>query len=82
MARAMGMENPLVPVCGLVAKVQLFGVVKNFHFQSLYTAIEPLIILLSPTRTEYLFVRIAADKRLRRLQVLSGHLRNSMRTVL
>ena len=40
----------------------IIGVVKNFHFQSLYTAIEPLIILLSPTRTEYLFVRIAAGQ--------------------
>ena len=62
MARVMGMENPVGTRLRFGREGPIIGVVKNFHFQSLYTAIEPLIILLSPTRTEYLFVRIAAGQ--------------------
>ncbi|MDE2725762.1 MAG: FtsX-like permease family protein, partial [Gemmatimonadota bacterium] len=62
MARAMGMENPVGTLLRFGREGPIIGVVKNFHFQSLYTAIEPLIILLSPARTEYLFVRIAAGQ--------------------
>ena len=62
MARVMGMENPVGTRLRFNREGSIIGVVKNFHFQSLYTAIEPLIILLSPARTEFLFVRIAAGQ--------------------
>lgn len=62
MARAMGMENPVGTRLRFGREGQIIGVVKNFHFQSLYTAIEPLIIRLDPARTEFLFVRIVAGQ--------------------
>lgn len=34
------------------------GIVKDFHFNSLFTSIEPLIIALVPDQSEYLIVRI------------------------
>ena len=62
MARVMGMENPVGSHLRFGREGQIIGMVKNFHFQSLYTAIEPLIIRLDPARTEFLFVRIAAGQ--------------------
>ena len=62
MAQVMGMENPVGTRLRFGGEGEIIGVVKNFHFQSLYTAIEPLIIRLDPDRTEYLFVRIAAGQ--------------------
>lgn len=62
MARAMGMENPVGARLRFWREGQIIGMVKNFHFQSLYTAIEPLIIRLDPARTEFLFVRIVAGQ--------------------
>ena len=62
MARVMDMENPVGTRLRFGREGEIIGVVKNFHFQSLYTAIEPLIIRLDPSRTEYLFVRIAAGQ--------------------
>ena len=70
MARVMGMENPVGTRLRFGREGQIIGVVKNFHFQSLYTAIEPLIIRLDPARTEFLFVRIAAG------QTAEGHCRD------
>ncbi len=62
MARVMGVENPVGTRLRFGREGPIIGVVKNFHFQSLYTAIEPLIIRLDPSRTEFLFVRIAAGQ--------------------
>jgi len=62
MARVMGKENPVGTRLTFGREGEIVGVVKNFHFQSLYSAIEPLIIRLDPNRTEYLFVRIAGGQ--------------------
>ena len=62
MARVMGMENPVGRLLRFGREGEIIGVVKDFHFQSLYTAIEPLIIRLEPRRTEILFVRIATGQ--------------------
>ncbi len=58
-ARAMGMEAPIgedLAFWGREGKI--IGVVKDFHFQSMYTPVEPLIIRLDFEHTNKLFVRV------------------------
>lgn len=38
---------------------EVIGVVKDFHFSSLHTAIAPLIMLVPKSKIEYLYVRVA-----------------------
>ncbi len=38
---------------------EVIGVVKDFHFSSLHTQIEPLVLLVPETKVEYLYVRVA-----------------------
>ncbi|MDN5211764.1 ABC transporter permease [Fulvivirgaceae bacterium BMA12] len=57
-ARAMGIEAPIgegLTLWGIEG--QIIGVVKDFHFRSMYSPIEPLIIRLYFEYTEKLFVR-------------------------
>ena len=76
MARVMGVENPVGMQLRFDGREgEIIGVVKNFHFQSLYTAIEPLILRLDPTRTEYLFVKIAAGQTTEAIEGLEKALR-------
>ena len=62
-ARAMGMENPVGQMMEFwQRKGQIVGVVKDFHFASLYTDIDPLIIRMDPEETWMMFVRIDATQ--------------------
>ena len=40
---------------------KVIGVVENFHFQSLHTAIEPLIIHVDPEAFNYFMIRLEAN---------------------
>ena len=58
-AKAMGMENPVGEMIEFwQRKGQVIGVVKDFHFSSLYSSIDPLIIRMDPEQTYMLFVRV------------------------
>jgi putative ABC transport system permease protein len=62
-ARRMRMDNPVgqhLEMWGF--KGQIIGVVKDFHSNSLYSPIEPLIFLLNPSSTWVTFVKIQAGK--------------------
>ena len=62
-ARAMGMENPVGQTLEFwERKGQIVGVVKDFHFASLYSDIDPLIIRMDPEETWMMFVRIDAGQ--------------------
>ena len=62
-AKAMGMEEPLGQRLAMWGREGVIvGVVKDFHMQSLYAPIEPVIIRLSPEDTWMMFVRIAAGE--------------------
>ena len=57
-ARAMGMENPIGENLEFWDRAgKIIGVVKDFHFQSFYEPIEPLIIRLHPENTWMIFMR-------------------------
>lgn len=62
-AAAMGMDQPLGQRLALWGREgSIIGVLKDFHMQSLYRPIEPVIIYLRPNRANILFVRVAAGQ--------------------
>lgn len=55
----MGFETPLESSMSFWMKDwEIIGVVKDFHFQSLRTAITPLFMVLEPESTEEAFIRV------------------------
>jgi predicted permease len=57
-ARAMGMDAPIGEELAFWGREgQIIGVVEDFHFASMYSPIEPLIIRLAPENALQLFVR-------------------------
>lgn len=67
----MGLENPI----GKVIKFgpfdcEVIGVVKDFHFESLHSAIEPLFFILVPPITEKVIVKLESGKEKQALSAL------------
>lgn len=62
--RAMGMENPVGKTIKLWGQqdLQIIGVVKDFHYQSLHDQVAPLFFRLSPRNTYSAMVRLEAGK--------------------
>lgn len=57
-AKAMGMDSPLGEDLAFWGREgRIIGVVKDFHFKSMYSPIEPLIIRLDFEHTTELFIR-------------------------
>ena len=62
-AQAMSMVEPLGQRLAMWGREGIIvGVVKDFHTNSLYEPIEPVIIRLTPESTQMMFVRIAAGE--------------------
>jgi ABC-type antimicrobial peptide transport system permease subunit len=60
-ARAMGLEDPIGQSISLWDRDGvIIGIVKDFHMQSLYEPIEPLVIRFDPPSARYIFVRTNA----------------------
>lgn len=58
-AEAMGLETPVGQPLSLWGRDgQIIGVVKDFHMNSLYQEIEPVVIRLAPEEADRLFVRL------------------------
>ncbi len=56
-AKRMGMEDPVGKTIQLWDKTYaIIGLLKNFHYNSIYAPVEPLIIQLAP-QANYIFVR-------------------------
>ncbi|MFH1942924.1 MAG: ABC transporter permease [bacterium] len=55
---AMGMEDPLGKRFTAGKDYRIIGVIKDFHYKSLHTKVEPLILKLIPEWANYLSVRI------------------------
>jgi ABC-type antimicrobial peptide transport system permease subunit len=57
----MGLKDPIgkwIELFGM--KKTIVGVVKDFHFRSMYTKIKPLFILFNPRYTDKIVIKIAA----------------------
>ena len=62
-AEAMGMTHPIGQRLNLWGKEGLIiGLVKNFHMQSLYRPIDPVIIQIDPQSANLIFIRIQAGQ--------------------
>ena len=61
---AMGMKDPIGKTINLGPqfKLQIIGVVKNFHFESLRDKVSPMFFVLAPQYTRKIMVKIAAGK--------------------
>ena len=59
--KAMGMEAPVGKRFSSWFDGHIIGVVKNFHYKSLHTEIEPLILMMDPRYYAYACLRIQAD---------------------
>ncbi len=62
--RAMGLENPVGKTIKLWQEydLEIIGVVKDFHFQSLHEVVNPLFFRLSPRNTYTVMIRLEAGK--------------------
>ena len=59
----MGLTDPIGKKIKLWNKeVTIIGVVKDFHFESLHEAVQPMFLRLAPNRLMSIFVRIEAGK--------------------
>lgn len=60
--KAMNMENPIGKTITLWGdnKMEIIGVVKDFHFQSLHNKVKPLFFILTPENTWSILARIQA----------------------
>ena len=59
----MGLENPVGTMFQLYDnKGQIVGVVEDFHYKSLQTAIEPLVLRIEPRRDSYVFVKFRSEQ--------------------
>jgi putative ABC transport system permease protein len=75
-ARYLGIKNPIgrqliapAPVPSQRKVLTIIGVVKDFHFESLYKNINPLLIVLTANSFDgYVTVRIASGKKIAALQ--------------
>ncbi len=72
--KVMGFENPLGKrvTLGEENEFHIIGVVKDFHFVSLHTQIEPLIHLFNPDRCSAVVARISSENTPQTLQFMEG----------
>jgi putative ABC transport system permease protein len=75
--KAMGFGNPLGKRVTLgedneFQEFHIIGVVKDFHYVSLRTEIEPLILLLDPERSSSIVVRMQSENTPQTLEFMGG----------
>jgi len=51
---------------------KIVGIVRNFHFSSLYTDIEPLVLALSDKRARYALLKIKPEKQQEAIELLTS----------
>ncbi|MEQ8302178.1 MAG: ABC transporter permease [Cyclobacteriaceae bacterium] len=68
---AMGLQDPLGKRVGFGPfQCEIVGVVKDFHFKSLHSAIDPLFFILVPPFTEKIITKIQSGKEAESLKML------------
>ncbi len=76
--RVMNLENPIGKTIKLWDQydLQIIGVVKDFHFQSLHDVVNPLFFRLRPSNTWNIMVRLEAGKEKETLAALDKFYRD------
>ncbi|MEQ8361937.1 MAG: ABC transporter permease [Cyclobacteriaceae bacterium] len=72
--RVMNLENPIGKTIKLWDRydMEIIGVVKDFHFQSLHEVVNPLFFRLSPRNTWNIMIRLEAGKEKETLAALKS----------
>ncbi len=72
--KVMGLENPIGKVIKLWGEydLEIIGVAKDFHFQSLHQQVEPVFFMLRPQSTWNVMARIEAGTEKATLETLSA----------
>jgi predicted permease len=72
--RAMNLENPIGKHIKLWDRydLEIIGVVKDFHFQSLHDAVNPLFFVMNPRNTWNIMVRIEGGREKETLEALGN----------
>jgi putative ABC transport system permease protein len=72
--RVMGFEDPIGKrvTLGEESVFNIIGVVKDFHYVSLRTEIEPMILLLAPERCSRIVIRIPSENTPETLKFIGG----------
>ncbi|MEP2669303.1 MAG: ABC transporter permease [Cyclobacteriaceae bacterium] len=72
--RIMNLENPIGKTIKLWGRydMEIIGVVKDFHFQSLHEVVNPLFFRLSPRNTWNIMIRLEAGKEKETLAALTS----------
>ena len=62
--RRMGMEDPLGKQVNMFERPNgvIIGVMEDFHYSTLHDEIGPMILVLDPTQTDYLIIKINPDE--------------------
>jgi len=70
--RVMNLENPIGKTIKLWGRydMEIIGVVKDFHFQSLHDVVNPLFFRLSPRNTWNIMIRLEAGREKETLEAL------------
>lgn len=73
--RVMNMKDPIGKVIKMWDKydLEIIGIVKDFHFQSLHVAVNPLFLWLSPKNTWNIMVRLEGGKERETLKALTEY---------
>ncbi len=76
--RVMNMKDPIGKVIKLWDKhtMEIIGVVKDFHFQSLHEVVNPLFFKLKPINTYLIMIRLEAGKEKETLNALTSFYNN------
>lgn len=57
LSRRLQWENPLGEILSFDGEGEIVGVVKDFHYQSLYHGIEPLVIIFNPDANAHMLIK-------------------------
>lgn len=69
----MGMTDPIGKVINVRGRdMQIIGVAKDFHFQSLHKEVKPLYFILRPEETYVVMAKIAAGRESEAIEKLEG----------
>lgn len=76
--RVMNMTNPIGKTIKLWEKhdLEIIGVVKDFHFQSLHDVVSPAFFMLNPKNTWNVMIRLEAGKEKETLNALTSFYNN------
>jgi putative ABC transport system permease protein len=71
--RVMNMKDPIGKIVNLWGQydLEIIGVVKDFHFQSLHDAVNPLFFVINPKNTWTLMIRLEGGKEKETLAALT-----------